>query len=265
MDEKSAPILVSEKGGVLAIKLNRPEVHNAFNAQMIAELTRIFSEVEKSSARVVFLSGEGKSFCAGADLAWMKSLVDYSFEENREDSLKLYDLFETVAECALPVVTKVQGNVFGGGLGIASASDIVIAEEKTRFCFSEVKLGLAPATISPFVMRKVSRNKASEWMLSAKLFEAQEALQGGLINFVGSAEKVEEETQALLQRMVRNGPEAVRETKRLMTFINNNLPATWKEETARSIAERRVSAEGQEGLQSFFDKRSPAWVHKEEQ
>ena len=249
---------IEKQNSIKKISLNRPELHNAFNAEMIAELKEAFSQVEEE-IRGIHLLGEGKSFCAGADLAWMKSMVDFSLEENQKDSLQLYDMFDSIRNCAVPVVTEIHGNVFGGGLGLVAASDIVLSHEKTRFCFSEVKLGLAPAVISPFVIQKVSEAKSREWMLTAKVFDEKEALQFGLINDIGNSDYISERREKILNSLRHAGREAVSVTKEL---INQSKAWSWqerREKTAKAIAERRVSAEGQEGLKSFLEKRSPTW------
>ena len=240
------------------IRLNRAELHNAFNAEMIEELTGAFSELP-TEVRAVQLSGAGKSFCAGADLNWMKSMVEYTMEENREDSLKLFDMFSAIRNCRVPVLGKVHGNVFGGGLGLVAACDIVVAEESTKFCFSEVNLGLVPAVISPFVFDKVAEKSAREWMLSGKVFSATEAFFAGLVNHVGTAQEAGEFVDLELNRIISCGREAVSATKALLNQLKG---LSWEErrrETARVIAERRVSEEGQEGLRSFLQKKSPDW------
>lgn len=253
-------IQVEDKENIRTIRLQRPGLHNAFNPEMIEELTQAFNQVNQDSTiKAVVLSGEGKSFCAGADLTWMKSMVNYTLEENKKDSLKLFDMFAALRNCAAPVISHVHGNVFGGGLGLVAASDIVLAEHETKFCFSEVKLGLAPAVISPFVIQRVNESFAREWMLTAKVFTSDEALEGELINFTGSTEEVQEYKEQLLKRLRNSGVEAVRATKQL---LNDSKSLTWqerREKTAQVIAERRVSAEGQEGLASFFEKRKPNW------
>ena len=249
---------VVEQSKVLQVLLNRPETHNAFNEQMIQEITEVFNEVPES-IRVIQLRGEGKSFCAGADLEWMKSMVDYSMQENKEDSLKLFEMFSAIRNCRVPVLTVAHGNVFGGGLGLLACSDIVVAEESTKFCFSEVKLGLVPAVISPFVFDKVSEKNAKEWMLTGKVFTSMEAYFGGLVNFAASEKDINEFVDNECSRIIKSGKEAVQETKRL---INQLKGWSWDErraETTRIIAERRVSAEGQEGLKSFLEKRTPSW------
>lgn len=251
-------IEVTDGRWIREIRLNRPELHNAFNAAMISELTEAFRDVG-ADTRAVRFSGNGKSFCAGADLAWMKSMVDYDFAQNEKDALQLFDLFAAIRECPVPVVTYAHGNVFGGGLGLLACSDIVAVESATKFCFSEAKLGLAPAVISPFVMQKAAENFAREWMLTAKVFGADEAKTGGLVNFAGPQTDGQNYLQETLAQIVGNGNEAVRATKKLIGEIKTLNWEQRRRETARVIAERRVSEEGQEGLRGFLEKRSPRW------
>lgn len=253
-------LIVKKENSILEIKLNRPDVHNAFNTEMISDLTKAFLEPSQDkSIRLVKFSGEGKSFCAGADLQWMKSMVKFSFEENVTDSEQLYKMFETVANCPVPVVTKVHGNVMGGGIGLVAVSDIVIAEKETKFCFSEVKLGLVPSVISSFVLPKMSPSSARELMLTAEVFNAQRALQADLVHFVGEGEEAEDYFQSRVDFLMKNGPEALRSLKHILRFYETHNQHEVKSETIRVIAERRVSQEGQEGLKSFFEKRSPSW------
>ena len=241
--------------------LGRPEVHNAMNSEMIGELTKAFKRpMSEKGIRVVHLSGEGKSFCAGADLHYMKSMAGFSLEENRADSVLLFEMFEAVQKCPVPVVAHLHGSVMGGASGLAAACDYVAAESGTKFCFSEVKLGLVPAVISPFVLKKMEGALARELMLTARLFESEEAQRGHLVQFVGSGDSCKEHLDHLIKRVLKAGPEAVRETKKLLNFVEEG--SSWndvKQETTKVIAERRVSPEGQEGISAFFEKRAPKW------
>lgn len=246
---------------LIILSLNRADLHNAFNAEMIAELTSCFKRVgQQESVRALVLQGKGKSFCAGADLQWMKSMVNYDFEENRQDSLALFDMFKALAECPVPTLAKAHGHVFGGGLGLLAACDFVAAEKNTKFCFSEVKLGLVPAVISPFVSDRCSPSQVKEWMLTAKIFKTDEAEKGGLVNFSGTPEEVDQYVDQQLQAISTNGKEAVAATKKLLQAIRRADLKERRELTAEVIAERRVSAEGQEGLKSFLEKRRPNWI-----
>lgn len=253
-------VVVTELNQVAYVKLHRPDMRNAFNTEMIAELTKIFCDLQaRADVRAVVLQGEGKAFCAGADLNWMKEMVNFSFEQNREDSLKLFAMFEAMAHCTLPIVGLIHGAAFGGALGLVAICDEVVAEENTQFCFSEVKLGIAPAVISAFVNRKAVAGKIRPLMLSGVVFSSHTAQQAGLVTEVVAAGEGHAAVQRVLHNYLQCGPEAVRETKELL----NNLSAmTWtqqKDSTTALIAERRVSAEGQEGLKSFLEKREPTW------
>ncbi len=251
---------VNEENHIAFVKLNRPEIRNAFDPRMIQEITRIFAGLtQRRNLRAVVLQGEGKTFCAGADLNWMKEMVDYTIDQNREDSEKLFSMFETIANCTLPVVGLVQGAAFGGALGLVACCDYVIADPAAQFCFSEVKLGIAPAVISSFVNLKVSPGKVRYLMISGAVFSAEQALDMGLVHQVVAASEFSNKLGQVLEQLNNCGPEAVRETKKLL----NNLPnLKWSEQrecTTQLIAERRVSKEGQEGLKSFLEKRSPHW------
>ena len=253
-------VTLTEMDQVAYVKLNRPDVRNAFNPEMITELTTTFHDLSsRKDLRVVVLQGEGKSFCAGADLNWMKEMVNFSFTENQTDSLQLFAMFEAIAKCALPVIGMIHGAAFGGALGLVAACDEVIAEEGTQFCFSEVKLGIAPAVISAFVARKAVPGKVRPLMLSAVVFNPHVAQQAGLVTEVVPSGEGHTAIQKIIQNYKQCGPEAVRETKRLL----NDIPTmTWEQKRDRTthlIAERRASEEGQEGLKSFLEKREPTW------
>ena len=237
--------------------LCRPEVKNAFNQEMIAELTDFFVNEIKAQHRFVVISAEGKDFSAGADLNWMQSMAKESKEENYKDSEKLFDLFYSIYACDIPVVTKVSGYVMGGGNGLVAASDIVVASPNTKFCFSEVKLGLVPATISPFVMRKINTTAASELLLTAKMFGAEEALAAGLIAHIDDNDSAY--FNKVISRLGKAGPEALKETKKLIKLQSAD-PLDYKKTTSASIASARVSEEGQKGLAAFFGKSQPDWV-----
>ncbi len=246
---------------ILNIELNRPDKKNAFNPEMIKEITEAFRTANNNlDIRGVSLTGAGDCFCAGADLEWMKSMVDYSLEENTADSEELHNMFQAGLECEVPVVGFFQGYVMGGATGLAAICDVGIAHTDTRFAFSEVKIGLAPAVISPFVLNKMNANKATEFMLTGKLFSAEEALNAGLIEYTGEQAVCDEIKTKVLKRFVQAGPQAVRETKKLINQVKKNAFTDIKKITTKVIAERRVSTEGQEGLASFFEKRKASWV-----
>lgn len=257
-------IIVKEENGILNISLNRPEIHNAFNPEMIAELTQVFSDHNFSvKSRAIILSGEGESFCAGADLNWMKSMMKYNFEENVADAQRLFTMFEVMRNCPVPVIGKVHGNVFGGGLGLVAVCDIVAVEEKTKFCFSEAKLGLVPSVISSFVIRKMAPHFVRESFLTAEIFDAQKALTSGLCHFVGSQAKCEKFVEEKVSSIRKCGMGALISTKKLLNDLENLSPQEVKKETTTVISRRRVSEEGQEGLKAFLEKRKPSWLSSE--
>jgi methylglutaconyl-CoA hydratase len=254
-------VLIQKEKFYYTVRLNRPEKHNAFNPEMIGELTKFFEEVSNDKfAGAILLTGAGTSFCAGGDINWMKSIANYNLQQNMADATALFRMYEAAANCAMPIIGYLHGNVYGGGVGLAAICDIAIAETSTRFCFSEVRLGLVPAVISSFAMKKMALNKAREHMLTGEPFGTDEALQAGLIEHICRELEAKEFIKKTLNAIGKNGPEAVRETKWLINFNRVSRPEEIKTECIEVIAERRVSAEGQEGLKSFLEKRKPAWV-----
>lgn len=239
--------------GFVQASLNRPEVKNAFHPEMIQELTEFFKQASHDkSIKAIVLKGEGTAFCAGADLNWMKEMVDYTFDQNVADSQKLWEMFEAIAFCETPVIGIAHGAVFGGALGLLACCDYVFAEEKTQFCFSEVKLGLAPAVISSFVARKSSDGHFRPLMLSAEVFSTEKAEAIGLAHKTFNGEL---DLATALKNFFANGTEAMRETKKLLNEIST---ATWSEqkvETTKIISQRRISPEGQERLKKFVEKK----------
>ncbi|HZO49949.1 MAG TPA: enoyl-CoA hydratase-related protein [Gaiellaceae bacterium] len=241
---------VERDGDVLRITLARPEARNAFDADLIAALAEAFVDV--GAARAVVLAGEGPSFCAGADVEWMRASVDLDYEANLADANALRRMLEAVDACPAPVVAAVHGHALGGGVGLVACSDIALAHERAVFGFSEVKLGIVPAVISPFAIRKVGESAARRYFVTGERFDAQTALRIGLVH------EVAPDLQAALERVLAElrtaGPRAARAAKRLV------LDRPDGPETARRIAERRTSPEGQEGLRAFLERRSPAWA-----
>jgi methylglutaconyl-CoA hydratase len=263
MDKIFNSILLNINDGVARLELNRPEKHNAFNAEMIAELTAAFTLLaEQQSLRLVILSGNGPSFSAGADLHYMKEISGFGYEENLRDAQKLAGLFETVKNCAVPVMAVVHGAVFGGANGLSAACDIVLAHENTVFAFSEVKLGITPATISPFVIARCGEAAARELMLTGRKFTASEAYRFMLVNQVFQSENQEELISTYIRQLLSSGPMALKACKTLIQKVTE--PHKEKAEilnfTTKQIAELRASEEGQEGLAAFFDKRKPNWI-----
>ncbi len=241
------------------VTLNRPDVRNAFNDSMIAEMTQLFKELQgNQQIRAVFLSGAGESFCAGGDLGWMQSMVGYTERENFKDSELLFEMYEALQKIPVPVVTLVHGHAMGGALGLIAASDIVFVVDGTQLCFSEVRLGLAPAVISAFVKDKILARDMARYFLTAEVFGPEQAFQMGLIHEFGSAKEMQALSEKTLKKILGNGPVAVRETKKLisdLTFVDDV-----KKTTSELIAQLRVSSEGQEGLKAFFEKRKPNWM-----
>ena len=238
---------------VKLVSLNRPEVKNAFHPEMIQEITNFFTqESQNKNTKLILLKGEGTAFCAGADLNWMKSMVDYSVEENMNDSKKLWAMFESIQNCSVPVVGLAHGAVFGGALGLLTCCDYVFAEEKTQFCFSEVKLGLAPAVISSFIARKIQDAFIRPLMLSAEVFKTSQALQIGLVQ-KSYSEKIE--LAEVVKVFSANGLEAMRETKKLLNELLLTADTEKRKNLcAQVITDRRMSAEGQERLKKFLSK-----------
>jgi methylglutaconyl-CoA hydratase len=255
-------IEVGTEKNILSIKLNRPEVRNAFHPEMIAEMTTVFKKLKKEkNIRAVVLSGAGASFCAGADLEWMKSMARFSKAQNLKDSQKLYDMFAVMRDCEVPLVGKIHGHAMGGALGLISVCDIAIAQAGTQFCFSEAKLGLSPAVISVFVKNKMLASQMQKYFLTAEIFAADAAAESGLIHTVANDKAaLEDETIMCLKHICANGPEAIKATKRLLkTIQGQHSEAKKRAYTTATIASLRVSKEGQEGLLSFFEKRKPKW------
>jgi methylglutaconyl-CoA hydratase len=228
----------------------RPERRNAFDAALIAELAAAFSDV--GPARVVLLSGDGQSFSAGADVEWMRSSVELTYDENIADALRLRAMLETIDGCPAPVVARVQGHALGGGCGLVACCDIVVAEPPAEFAFSEVKLGIVPAVISPFAIGKIGPGAARRYFVTGERFTAETALRIGLVHEL--ADDLDGAVERVVAELLSAGPEAARAAKELA-----RRPAS-AGETARLIAERRTSAEGQEGLRAFLEKRPPTWL-----
>jgi methylglutaconyl-CoA hydratase len=240
---------IEPHGPVLHVTLSRADRRNAFDAALIAELADAFADV--GAARAVVLAGEGPSFCAGADVDWQRSSIDLSFEENVEDAMRLYRMLEAVDSCPAPVVVRVQGHALGGGSGLVACADIAVAGEDAVFGFSEVRLGIIPAVISPFVLRKIGPGAVRRYFLTGERFGAEAALRIGLVHEV--TPDLDDAVEGVVATLLAGGPEAVRAAKRLAHDRPEGL------DTARIAAERRTSPEGQEGLRAFLEKRDPSW------
>jgi methylglutaconyl-CoA hydratase len=245
----ASTLRVERDGDVLRVTLARPERRNAFDAALIGELTEAFADV--GDARAVVLAGEGQSFSAGADIEWMRSSVDLTPEQNVEEAMRLRRLLESIESCPAPVVCRVQGHAFGGGCGLVAAADIVVAAPDSVFAFSEVKLGLIPALISPFALAKIGAGNARRYFVTGERFDGEVALRIGLVQEV--ADDLDAAVERIVGEILSAGPEATRAAKRLV------LDRPDGPETARRIAERRASEEGQEGLRAFLDKRAASW------
>jgi len=248
--------------GVIEVQLNRPELHNAFNEEFISELTDCFRTLsENPDVRLLVLSAAGKSFCAGADLNWMKSMKDYSDEENYQDSVKLSQLFSTLNDCPFPVIAKVNGATLGGGTGLVSACDFVVASEDAIFGFTEVGLGLVPAVISPYVINKIGESSARAYFLSGERFKAAEALRLQLIHSVVPPSELDKALEKQVERFLRAGPQAAREAKGLIKGVFKRTPHSenLRDYTCKTIARVRTTEEGQEGMAALLEKRKPKW------
>lgn len=250
------------KNEVGTIWLNRPEIHNAFNEVMIAELIQLFEEInERDDIRVVVLRGRGKSFCAGADLNWMRDVAKYSYDENYKESLNLSLCFYNIYTCAKPTIAVVHGAAIGGANGLLAACDIVYADENTTFSLSEVKIGIVPACISPYVTKRVGEYGSKELMLTGKRFKGAEAAHHRLVNKSLPTNEIDKNLEELIALLKTSGPKAMTHCKNLLYDISNKL--TLQEAidyTAKMIAEIRASEEGQEGMAAFLEKRKPNWV-----
>lgn len=239
----------------------RPEVHNAFNATVISEMSDVFSRIAADeSVRVVLLTGEGKSFCAGADLNWMKAVVDQSFEENLAESIALADLFYQIYTCTRPVVGRINGAAIGGGTGFVALCDIAIAADTAKFSFSEVKIGVVPACIGPYVIKKIGEGKARELFITGERMTAARACEVGLVNRIVPLAELDESVDAVVNSILSSGPNAVSMAKKLVSNVPLMTPDEFKTYTAEMIAKLRLSEEGQEGMNAFLSKRKPSWT-----
>ena len=255
----AAPLIVTVEAGIARVTLNRPEVRNAFDEVLIAGLTTTFTRFHHDPPRAVVLSGAGQSFCAGADVAWMKRAGGWTEEENRTDAMRLSTMLDTIDRCPCPVIAVAHGNVLGGGVGLVAVADMVVAAPDARFCLSEVRLGLTPATISPFVLRAIGARAARRWFLTAEMFGADDALAMGLVHVVSDAPEMQ--VGAWLKSLGGVAPGAVAAAKTLIADVTGQaVTDELRALTATRIAVRRASDEGREGLAAFLDKRKPNWI-----
>src|SRR3954468_5503369 len=250
-------LLVEKKDGVAWVTLNRPEVRNAFDDSLISQLKNVFEDIKNDKAiRALVLAGNGPAFCAGADLNWMKRMAGYGYQENLADAQALADMLSALDRMPKPTIARVHGPAFAGGTGLVAACDIAVGTPEAKFCFSEAKLGPSPATISPHVMRAIGERTARRYFLTAEVFDAEEALRIGMLSVL--TENLDETIDELLKHLLAGGPEALASIKDLVrTVSGRSVDKSLVAETAKRIAEIRVSPEGKEGITSFLEKRKP--------
>jgi methylglutaconyl-CoA hydratase len=254
-------IKLTDDGRIATVTLARPDVRNAFNETMIAELTAAFTDLDaRGGIRAVVLAAEGPAFCAGADLNWMKKMAAYSDDENRADARLLAKMFDALYRCAKPVIARVQGDAYAGGVGLVAAADIAIAAQNAKFCLSEARLGLIPATIAPYVVRAIGERAARRYFTTAEVFDSTRAASLGFVHETVAADALDETVAKLAATLAANGPDAVRACKTLVRDVADRpLDAALIDDTADRIARTRAGAEAREGIASFLEKRTPSW------
>ena len=247
---------------VAEVWLNRPDVRNAFNDGVIAELTAVFTTLGADpDLRAIVLGGHGKAFCAGADLTWMRAMADYTWDQNHADAGGLAQMLWAIWSCPVPVVGRVHGDCYAGGVGLAAVCDVLVAAEPVTFCLSEAKLGLLPATIGPYVVKAMGEQAARRYFITAERFSATQAHALGFVHEVVAADALDAKVAEIVAALVANGPAAVKACKQLVKDLASRpIDAALRDETARRIADIRASAEGREGVQAFLNKRAPAWL-----
>ena len=250
------------EGFVARITLTQPDIRNAFSDEVIAEITAAFSEVgARAAVRAVVLAAQGPAFCAGANLNWMRRMADYTHGENVADATKLAEMLRVIYTCPKPTIARVQGDVYAGGMGLVAACDMAVAVDSAGFCLSEVKLGLIPATISPYVIRAMGARAAHRYFLTAERFDAAEALRIGFVHAVVAPESLDAKVDELLKALTSASPNALRACKKLVIDVaEREINASLIHSTVQGIAEIRASDEGKEGVQAFLNKRKPAWL-----
>jgi len=258
----TTPLLVEKRQSVLTATLNRPEIRNAFDDAQIERLTRALRDAESDAGvRVVVIAGNGSAFCAGADLNWMKRMAGYSYEQNLADAAALAEMLKTLDRMSKPTVARVHGPAFAGGTGLVAACDIALGTPEAKFCLSEAKLGLSPATISPYVVRAMGARMARRYFLTAEVFDAAEAHRIGLLSALVPAAELDTALEGVVTHLLAGGPRAIAQIKDLIRAVSAGaVDEAMIGDTARRIAEIRVSAEGREGIASFLEKRKPAWA-----
>lgn len=258
----SNALRIETQAQVARITLCRPEIRNAFNDEVIAELSEAFQSLgQRDDVRAVVLAAEGPAFCAGADLNWMRRMADYTREENLADAAKLAEMLRVMYECTKPTIAAVQGDVYAGGMGLVAACDLAVSVDSANYCLSEVKLGLIPATISPYVIRAMGARAAHRYFLTAERFNAAEAHRIGFVHEVVAADALDAKVDEMLKALTSASPNAVRACKRLVQDVAEQaISASLIEATVAGIADIRASDEGREGVQSFLQKRKPNWL-----
>jgi methylglutaconyl-CoA hydratase len=253
-------LVYTKKDDIATVTLNRPDVHNAINEVLINELTECFRQLTTDdSVVVVIITGNGKSFCAGADLSWMKRMVNYSKVENKKDSHLLLEMYEMINSCPKAVIGRINGNTFGGGIGLLAVCDITITVPEVQFAFSEVKLGIIPAVISTFITPRMKLADMRRFFITGERFDSTMANKIGLIDFIVPAEKLDDFVNSCVEQVRSSSPNAIKEVKHLINnFIKMDIKK-FKEFTVEKISELRVSKEGQEGINAFLEKRKPNW------
>jgi len=253
---------ITQDGAVLTITLSRPDMRNAFNDETIAEITAAFQDAaSRAEVRAVVLAAEGKAFCAGADLNWMRRMADYSRQENLEDAAQLAEMLRVIYECPKPTIARIQGDVYAGGMGLVAACDMAVSVDTANFCLSEVKLGLIPATIGPYVARAMGARAAHRYFLTAERFDAREAHRIGFVHEVVGADQLDAKVAELTNALVSASPNAVRSAKALVQDVAGRpIEAPLIGRTVEGIADIRASREGREGVQAFLQKRKPFWL-----
>ena len=259
-------LLLEKKGGVARLTLNRPEVRNAFDDALVAELTRAFRNLDAdATVRAVVLAANGPAFSAGADLNWMKRMASYSYEQNLADARALAAMLNALDHLSKPTIARVHGPAFAGAIGLVAACDIAVGTPEAKFCFSEAKLGLSPATISPYAMRAIGERAARRYFLTAEVFGAEEALRLGLLSALVPAAELDATIDALVAHLLAGGPVAQARIKELVRAVAARpLDAALIADTAKRIAEIRASPEAKEGISAFLEKRKPPWVPPKE-
>ncbi|MEH6636020.1 MAG: enoyl-CoA hydratase/isomerase family protein [Halioglobus sp.] len=261
MTEACVTIQIDDRG-VAVITLNRPEKHNAFDDVVIAELRDVFDQLaQREDVRVVILASNGKNFSAGADLGWMKRMAEYDYAHNHKDAQLLAGMLKALHDLPQPTIARVQGAAFGGAVGLVSCCDMAVAAESASFCLSEVKIGLIPATISPYVIKAIGERAARRYFTTAERFRAAEGLRVGLVSEVVAENELDAAVEKLVSTLLQNGPLAVRAAKKLVVDVaGHDISAALIEDTCGRIAQMRISDEGQEGLGAFLNKRKPNWL-----